>query len=234
VSLSHAEFNEQVTAFVADVERAVNCFPAQLWTIEAELASQDSDRLRSVIDARVDLRAAYDASESGLAELAANYKLCVDSYGDHLAVDHSSFVLKAKVDRAPIIRWDYDRDARSKPSSHVQVTAHRGALSHLLSRLEHRTPHSIESLHIPMGGDRFRPCLEDIVEFLIRDCGFPGADCWESDLREGRARWRRIQTRAVVRDAPGEAVAVLTALGYSVTPPEAGELPERVDRLTRW
>lgn len=165
---------------------------------------------------------------------SANYKLCVDSSGQHLAVEHSSFVLKATLDRAPIIRWDYDREPRSKPSSHVQITAHRGALSHLLSRLDHRTPHSIESLHMPMGGDRFRPCLEDIVEFLIRDCGFQGADGWQASVREGRAKWRRIQTRAVVRDSPGEAVAALTAMGYSVIAPEAGESAERVDKLTAW
>ena len=163
----------------------------------------------------MDLRAAHDKSERGLAELAAIYKLCVDSYGNHLAVEHSSFVLKAKLDRTPIIRWDYDREARNKPSSHVQVTAHRGALSHLLSRLEHETPHSIESLHIPMGGERFRPCLEDIVQFLIQDCGFPGETDWKAAVQEGRAKWRRIQARAAVRDSPVEAAAVLKALGYS-------------------
>jgi hypothetical protein len=235
VALTHEEFNDAVGAFVADVERAVNCFPAQLWTIEADLASPDSDRLRSVVNAEVDLRGPHDASDKGLAELAANYKLCVDSCGAHLAVEHSSFVLKAKLDRAPIIRWDYDRDARSKPASHVQVTAHRGALSHLLSRLDHRTPHSIESLHIPMGGERFRPCLEDIVEFLIRDCGFPGTDGWAAALADGRAKWRRIQTRAVVRDSPAEAVAALIAMGYTVSPPAGGDEPqERLDKLTAW
>lgn len=159
MSLTHEEFNTEVGAFVADVERAVNCFPTQLWTIEADLASPDSDRLRSVVDAKLDLLGPHDDSKQGLAELAANYKLCVDSYGTHIAVENSSFVLKAKLDRAPIIRWDYDRDARTKSRSHVQVTAHRGALSHILSRLEHKTPHSIESLHIPMGGERVPPVL---------------------------------------------------------------------------
>jgi len=233
--LTHEEFNDAVGAFVLDVQRAVSCFAA--WTIRVELASPDSDRLRSVVNAEVDLRGPHDAPDKGLAELAAaNYKLCVDSYGAHLAVEHSSFVLKAKLDRAPIIRWDYDREARNKPtSSHVQVTAHRGALSHLLSRLDHRTPHSIESLHIPMGGERFRPCLEDIAEFLIRDCGFPGTDGWAAALADGRVKWRRIQTRAVVRDSPVEAIAALTEMGYTVSSPAGGDEPsERVDKLTAW
>jgi hypothetical protein len=234
VSLTHDDFNAEVSSFVNDVERAINCFPTQHWTIDVELVHPDSDRLRSVVDAKVDLLGIHDAPMTGLAELSANFKLCVDSRQTHIAVEHSSFVLKAKVDRTPIIRWDYDRDARMKPRSHVQITAHRGALSHLLSRLDHKTPHSIESLHIPTGGERFRPCLEDVVEFLIKDCGFQGADGWEADLQQGRARWRRIQTRAVVRDSPGEAAAELSALGYTVTPPAEGELPERTDRLMTW
>jgi len=232
--LTHDEFNDTVGGFVADVERAMNCFPSQRWTIDAELAHPDSDRLRSVVEAKVDLGAAQDQPGDGLAELAAIYKLCVDSYGNHLAVEHSSFVLKAKLDRTPIIRWDYDRDARSKPNSHVQVTAHRGALSHLLSRLGHETPHSIESLHIPMGGDRFRPCLEDVVQFLIQDCGFLGEPDWRAAVQEGRAKWRRIQARAAVRDSPSEAASALKALGYTVTPPDGGEPPERLERLTAW
>lgn len=232
--LTHEEFNTEVTAFVNDVEGAVGCFPTQQWTVTADLASPDTDRLRSVVDAKLDLRGPLDGSRDGIAELSANYKLCVDSYGTHIAVEHSSFVLKAKLDRAPIIRWDYDRDARSKPRSHVQVTARRGALSHILSRLDHETPHSIESLHVPMGGERFRPCLEDIIEFLIRDCGFQGATGWENVIQNGRARWRRIQTRAVVRDSPAEAVAELESLGYQVTPPQDGEREERTGRLTAW
>ena len=157
-------------------------------------------RLRSVVDATLPLREPGDGSDGGLAELAANYKLCVDSYGTHIAVEHSSFALKAKIERTPIIRRTH-RKPNNKPRSHVQITAHRGALTHILSRLNHKTPHSIESLHIPMGGERFRPCLEDVIEFLIRDCGFQGSAGWKEAIRDGRARWRRIQTHAVVRDA---------------------------------
>jgi hypothetical protein len=37
VTLTHDDFNAEVRLFVNDVERAVNCFPTQLWAIEAEL-----------------------------------------------------------------------------------------------------------------------------------------------------------------------------------------------------
>jgi hypothetical protein len=234
VPLTHDQFNEKVTEFVGDVASAISCFSAQPWQVDAELDDEESERLRAAVDAKVELSAPRDSSENTLAQLSANYKLCVDSYGHHLAVENSSFTLKATLDRAPIIRWDYNRNANSAPASHVQITAHRGALSHLLSRLDHATPHSIESLHIPMGGDRFRPCLEDIVEFLIRDCGFQGGENWRAILQNGRAKWRRIQTRAVVRDAPAEAASALEAMGYTVTPPPEGHRQERTDRLSAW
>lgn len=232
--LNHQQFNAKVLEFATDIGHALNCFHEQNWAGEINVAEPDSERLRAVIDAKVDLRAPDSSTNDTLAIFSVIYKLCVDSFGDHLAVEHSSFVLKAKLDRTPIIRWDYDREARNKPSSHVQMTAHRGALSHLLSRLDHETPHSVESLHMPMGGDRFRPCLEDIVEFLIRDCGFKGGADWRESLRAGRAKWRRIQTRAVVRDAPAEAASQLAAMGYTVAPPDDGHPQERTERLAAW
>ncbi|OPX06965.1 hypothetical protein [Mycobacterium sp. AT1] len=116
--ISHRDFNEQVVTFATDVENAITALRNDDWQVEAGLASQDSDRLRAVVDGSVQLRATGD--NTVLAELSAVYKLCVDSFSHYLAVEHSSFVLKAKLDRAPIIRWEYDRDARSKPSSHIQ------------------------------------------------------------------------------------------------------------------
>jgi hypothetical protein len=234
VLLTHDQFNEKVTEFLGDVASAMSCFSTHPWTVDAELADEETERLRAVVDAKVDLSAPGSPPETKLALFSANYKLCVDSYGEHLAVENSSFTLKATLDRTPIIRWDYNRNANRTPASHVQMTAHRGALSHLLSRLDHATPHSIESLHMPMGGDRFRPCLEDIIEFLIRDCGFRGGENWRGKLRDGRAKWRRTQTRAVVRDAPEVAATQLDQMGYKVTPPPDGHRPERMDRLSAW
>ena len=233
VPISHQTFNEQVVNFTNDIENAfVALRHNDTWAIEAELASPDSSRLRAVVDGSVQLCTGDEARE--LAKLTVKYKLCADSFSEFVAVEHSSIALKAKIENSPIIRWEYDRDARSKPSSHVQVTAHRGALTHILSQLGHTTPHLIESLHLPMGGDRFRPCLEDVIEFLIRDCGFSGGEDWRRVVRDGRAKWRRIQTRAAVRDSPGEAVAQLEAMGYAVAPPNDGEREERTDKLTGW
>ncbi|MEB3020387.1 hypothetical protein [[Mycobacterium] crassicus] len=202
-------------------------------TLEAIFRENET---RAVIAAEFPLLARCDdgSTRGDLATLRANYKLCLDSYGKYLAVEHSTLELKSTLERAPIIRWDYDRDAHSKPHSHVQVTAHRGAASHILSQLEHPTPHSFQSLHIPMGAERFRPCIEDVIEFLIADCGFCAGPNWREVIANGRTKWRRLQTRAAVRDSPGEAVEVLREMGYAVELPESGEVSERIDKLRAW
>jgi hypothetical protein len=71
------------------------------------------------------------------------------------------------------------------PHAHIQVHAHRGALSYLLSLAEHRTPHETASLHIPVGGSRLRPCIEDLLQFLIDECGFDALDGWKERVESG-------------------------------------------------
>ncbi|MGH3767948.1 MAG: hypothetical protein ACRDS0_10115 [Pseudonocardiaceae bacterium] len=170
-----------------------------------------------------------------LARLKIDVWCCLDSYQQFLAVEESTYQLIAQVDRAPIMRFEYERGATTKPRAHVQVHAHRGALSHLLSQARHPTPHSMESLHLPVGGDRFRPCLEDVIEFLVVECRFDRQEGWRAVLEAGRERWRRMQTRTAVRDSPSEAAAALRALGYTVAAPETVNGPQdNLARMRRW
>ncbi len=97
--------------------------------------------------------------------------------------------------------------------------AHRGALSHLLSQSGHPKPHEMSALHIPVGGARFRPCLEDVIQFLLEECQFDHEPGWREAVEAGRAAWRQTQARAVVRDFQREAVDVLEDLGYTVKLP---------------
>ncbi len=169
-----------------------------------------------------------------LAELDIYQRFCLDSSERYLAVEQSIFKVTAVIDRTPIVRYEYDRLARSKPSSHIQIHAHRGAISHLLSQNKHREPHALESLHFPTGGPRFRPALEDLLEFLICDCKFEPRDGWRKAIRQGRERWRRLQTRAVVRDAPSEAVQALEEIGYKIQLPDEGPKSDNLEKLQAW
>lgn len=79
-----------------------------------------------------------------------------------------------------------------------------------------------------------RPCLEDFLQFLINEFRIDTLPDAFGVLADGRERWRRRQIAALVRDAPDEAVRLLTEIGYDVTPPESGERKPNTTALQRW
>jgi hypothetical protein len=157
-----------------------------------------------------------------LAWLRISYLCRFDATETFLAVDSSSFSVVAEVDKTPVFRFEYLYQANNVPHSHIHVHGQRGALSHLLSKSGHEAPHEMSKLHIPTGGSRFRPNLEDVIQFLIAECKFQALPDWKDAIDDARARWRAIQTRAVARAMPGEAAAQLESMGYKVTPPAGG------------
>lgn len=168
-----------------------------------------------------------------LASMKVSLACEMDSRGRWLAVEESTFNLLAVLDRTPVLRFHYYRVPRGKPSAHLHVHGHRGALSHLLSQAGHEHPHDVSSLHIPVGGSRFRPCLEDLIQFLIAECRFDAKDGWQEHVEAGRERWRRRQVATVVRDVPDEAARVLRELGYEVRAPDPEPVPS-VKALRTW
>lgn len=152
-----------------------------------------------------------------VAYLGISVSCTVDTVGRYLAVEKSVFTLFWSGDKNPLLRLDYDRNMHTAPCAHWQVHAERGAFSAVLGRTGTKAPHSIASLHLPVGGSRMRPGLEDFLEFLIRDCGIDAEVDWLEAICAGRVRWRSRQVGALVRDAPEEAIRVLAELGYEVT-----------------
>jgi hypothetical protein len=102
-----------------------------------------------------------------LAALEIHIRCRRDSRGRWWAVDQSAYKLRLNADSTPLLRLEYVREAHSTPSAHLQVHAQRGALSHLLSRTGHHAPHDMSKLHLPLGGARFRPCLEGLLQLLV-------------------------------------------------------------------
>ena len=144
------------------------------------------------------------------------------------------------LDRQPLLRLEYRADMHSAPVAHWQVHAERGAFSHLLTHAHaHRPktvgkPHDISSLHLPVGGERFRPSLEDVLQFLVSDCGVDYRPGWEDAVNQGRRNWRLLQLRATVRDGQDEAARVLRDLGWTVQAPSQREVTDNNAILTRW
>lgn len=185
-----------------------------------------------------------------LLTLTADYRCVWDSLRRFLAVDVSAIKVYAgaKADSEPLFRYEYARFASGDiPGAHVQIHGHRDALTFVMARsgtgsrrgqrLADRTAQGtgvprMSDLHFPVGGSRFRPVLEDVLDMLVRELGVDHQDGWRDALADGRERWRRMQIAAVVRDAPEDAVAALAVLGYQIQLPDGTTTPpDNRDRL---
>ncbi|MBO0822439.1 MAG: hypothetical protein J2P27_01110 [Actinobacteria bacterium] len=167
------------------------------------------------------------------ADLRVHIRLVADSVQKFPAVAQSEYSLR--IERHPLVRLDFGRDFHSAPSCHWNVHAERGAVTRLLG---HNLPdHSgeLSKVHLPVGGPRMRPCIEDFLQMLILEFGFDAVDGWQQVLDDGRVRWRRRQLAAMIRDDAEHAAEVLRdRLGYEVAPPAGGPTPPKMDKITTW
>lgn len=175
-----------------------------------------------------------------LATLGVQVYLGLDSSGNYLKAWRSKIAVHSTLDRTPLVRQEFEADmSESAPLAHWHVHADRGALSHLLGRAHAvradvvQKPHDMSSLHFPVGGERFRPCMEDMLEFLVREFGIDHHPGWQEAVRDGREKWRRMQFRSTVRDLQDEAADVLRKHGWTVEEP-TGERTEAPGVLRRW
>lgn len=99
----------------------------------------------------------------------------------------------------PLVRFDYVRDCSWAPA-HIQMHAESSMLGYLMALVGERKPPKTQLLHLPVGGQRFRPSLEDVIEFATRDLHVDALDGCQDRIDIGRARWRDRQTLAAVRD----------------------------------
>jgi hypothetical protein len=181
-----------------------------------------------------------------LLTLTVSYKCCLDGADRYLAIDSSEIKVFSgtKAQGEPLFRFDYERQPSSPdiPAAHIQIHAHRDAITFVMAsagtgsrRGKRRAGRAkvprLSELHFPVGGHRFRPCLEDVLDMLATELGVDCSEPGREALRAGREDWRRLQARAVVRDAPGAAAEVLTSLGYDVRPPANGHAPDHSSRL---
>lgn len=178
----------------------------------------------------------FDVSVNGKDALAMEltFGCRPDSTGKYIAVTKSKFSIwpsKRRVD--PLFRLDYRDDMLTAPSAHWQVYGERGDL--VLALALGRTPRSsLGAMHLPVGGSRFRPCLEDFIQFAIEECGVDGMPGYRKVLDDGRRRWRTTQLRTAVRDALEIAASELVDAGYSVQRPQSGPGATRDETLTKW
>lgn len=188
--------------------------------------------------------------DTALLTLTIDINCFWDSRETYLAVETSSFkVFAGRQAGEPLFHYDYLRQPTSPdiPCAHLQVAAHRdeftyamaygGTASRRARKRGEQPPGKaprISAVHFPLGGPRFRPCLEDVLAMIREEFGIDTAADWKTVINEGRAAWRRMQVAAAVRDCPEEAARVLRDdLRYQVIATDETETRESIKRLTQ-
>ncbi|MCC3275337.1 hypothetical protein LJ753_05575 [Arthrobacter sp. zg-Y20] len=178
--------------------------------------------------------------------LSVTYHCELSESRKYLAVDRSTFNVFVVDQGMPLIRYDYLRRPRKTPGAHINFRMDTEAAATALKvagnnrktkqrrKRGHGDGHGTPSqLHLPVGGPRFRPCLEDVLEFLATELAVDSASTWQDALTEGRTLWRETQLKAATQDNPEAAAEALRELGYLVEWDSAsGEVPQlRLHRL---
>lgn len=207
--------------FAADISTLLNRTVADGVRISAVLSQPDLFVAAAGIgkrDLRPNLIPLTLGRKNPRAFLLAAYVLEMDQEGSYLTVNKSQVGLYATAElRSMIFHYDYNRVTSNKyPSAHFQVAGQSGTLADVVARSPApETP--LRDLHFPVGGRRFRPTLEDVVEFLIVEDLVDFRPGWEEAIAERREVWKEIQLKAAVRRYPEWAAATLRACGYSVS-----------------
>ncbi len=228
-----AEFARELSATVAGTLPLAPGFDAEA------TVNRDGYFVRPADDRGTAQRVPLHVNGVLLAEFSAQIYLDTDSSGRFLKNVRSDFAAYSVLDKQPLFRLDYRADMHSAPTAHWQFHAERGSLTHLLTLAQaHRpkavsAPHLLSRLHFPVGGERFRPCIEDLLHFFIEECGVDSVSGWRDVVDEGRERWRRKQLRSAVRDLQAEAAEVLAMEGWTVIAPER-LAAERPGSLREW
>ena len=136
-----------------------------------------------------------------------------------LTVRTSSFALAAGDPPSELLHYDYERDKVAYPDAHIQVEAASGAWVRLLTS-SGRSAAGLGKIHLPVGGRRYRPALEDLMETLILEDLVEPHPGWAKVLDAGRDDFRRRQLRAAIRNDPDTAAAALRLLRYGVDEPD--------------
>ncbi|TXS40083.1 hypothetical protein [Streptomyces sp. OR43] len=172
--------------------------------------------------------------------LGVRYFCCWDGSSTFMATDLADVHVFYAGVPDPLVRFEYVRSNNDPPGAHLHVHAHRDEMAYLLRLADKGRPKQglkrdrlprLAEMHLPVGGHRMRPALEDVLLFLVREFAIDTADGWKAVINEHLRTWRLMQLKAAVRDAPDSAARVLRALGYTVVEPSvpaARQAPEEV------
>lgn len=181
-----------------------------------------------------------------LLRLSYKFRCTCDNPVSELQVEESNIALRAENDAEPLLHYDYVRSARGNvPAAHINVHASSDSATRAMLAcgmkaqgrnrrrdfMERGVFPTFSSLHLPVGGDRMRPGLEDVLQMAVCEFGIDTADGWLEAIESSREAYRTTQLRAFVREFPDVAFEELRAAGY--VDGDAPRRPIREDRVSR-
>lgn len=149
------------------------------------------------------------------------YRYDLDPEGGYLRVLGSTVGMSLTPSGRSLVRVEYDRNkGRDRPEAHIQVDAD-GSLLGVALTLSGQPLRNLHGLHIPAGGRRFRPTMEDFIEFLLAEKFVtPTREEWRTVLSEKRQEWEERQAKAAARRHAPAVAESLRTLGWTVIPPQ--------------
>lgn len=224
-------FADRLTSLVADV------MPDPQPPFLAEVTEEGTVAVAPSIGTGADresapMEVAVVGSKRGHRLAIRAYYYCLwDRSTRYLSVESSQVRLSLKGVNDPLVRLHYERRNRDSelPAAHLHVHGHRDEVLYLLTLADRGRPMSrrkndkvptLSALHLPVGGERFRPTLEDVIEIAGVEFGAALRDGWQERLADEREAFRRLQIRALVHDEPMLVADELRdALGFDVVAP---------------
>lgn len=166
-----------------------------------------------------------------ILRLDYRYQCSFKDGSSYLQVDDSSITLRAESDPAPIVHYDYVRNVRgSIPAAHINIHASNDSATKAMlacgtrkqgknrrkSFIEEGKFPTFSSLHFPVGGDRFRPGLEDVLQMAATEFAIDLQHGWQDALECSRQDYRIKQIQALVREFPDIAWQTLVTEGHDM------------------
>lgn len=132
------------------------------------------------------------------AFIHAAFTLTFDDEGDYVQVQQSTMGICAEPDLDEFLfHYDYDRDKVGYPDAHVQIPVVHPAWETIRARI--KSERTFGRLHLPLGPKRFRPTIEDLIEFVVDEGIATPRNGWREPLDTARQEFADKQLRAAVR-----------------------------------
>ncbi len=130
--------------------------------------------------------------------LGLTFRLAPDPEGQYLMVVSSVMLLARDPEvNDSLFHYDYERNKEHNyPEAHLHICATSPNWEAL------GEDRALSKLHFPVGGRRFRPTLEEFIEFLIIEGFVAERKDARKHIKTSREEFQKLQLRAAIRRDP--------------------------------